>query len=491
MWHISLCLAMCIGSAVAARSTVLLTGEYSFEYSFERFKHDFGRTYLNGTDEHRLREAIFRQRVKQILAHNAKNSSWMMGVNHLTDLTAEEFDAQNGYKPSLRVNSRSSSMIELEPSGTACLSQESSCAGKDSACCSGLICGTQGHCVQIEKKDEFDWTPHLSTAHSILEQGRCGSCWAVAATAALQFHAEIVSQNKFSSVLSPQSIMSCAPNVHECGGQGGCRGATAELAFAWVLSLGSNRGVLTIEQQPYLAQEDCQESKPSFLQSHVSQGVGVSLLGWKTIEPNSAQAMMDTLVNVGPAVASIAANCMQSYARGIIKNEDCDKIVNHAVVMMGYGHDKSTGMSYWKLRNSWGEHWGENGFFRVQRFANHEQEPCAWDTNPSAGVVCKDAEGKYPEKQWVCGSAGILIDTAIPLGTKVPEAFMKSSIHTHVDQENSGTQTGAGLVKDGAWCATQCQHFAFQELTRTFRDVDFGSDVASCTAACDRIDSMK
>jgi len=39
--------------------------------------------------------------------------------------------------------------------------------------------------------------------------------------------------------------------------------------------------------------------------------------------------------------------------------------VNHAVLIVGYGvYD---GISYWKIRNSWGSIWGEQGHFRIVR----------------------------------------------------------------------------------------------------------------------------
>ncbi|CAJ1411490.1 unnamed protein product, partial [Effrenium voratum] len=67
----------------------------------------------------------------------------------------------------------------------------------------------------------------------VKNQGHCGSCWAFAATSTMESHAAIAS--KVMTELSSQQLVSCVENPRACGGTGGCDGATAELAFEYLV----------------------------------------------------------------------------------------------------------------------------------------------------------------------------------------------------------------------------------------------------------------
>ena len=42
----------------------------------------------------------------------------------------------------------------------------------------------------------------------------------------------------------------------------------------------------------------------------------------------------------------------------------CDIKINHAVLAVGYGEEDGKG--FYKVKNSWSDKWGEDGYFRIK-----------------------------------------------------------------------------------------------------------------------------
>ncbi|CAI7813711.1 unnamed protein product [Closterium sp. NIES-53] len=109
--------------------------------------------------------------------------------------------------------------------------------------------------------------------------------------------------------------------------------------------------------------------------------------------------MQAHLVKYGPLAVALNANWMQSYVKGVSCPLICNRhALNHGVLMVGYG---SHGFSparlrykdYWVIKNSWGEAWGEQGYYKLCR----GKDECGIDSYVSAVVAVKPEAGVATE----------------------------------------------------------------------------------------------
>jgi len=91
--------------------------------------------------------------------------------------------------------------------------------------------------------------------------------------------------------------------------------------------------------------------------------------------------MMNELYQRGPFACSIAVpESLDYYTDGIYYDTTGDLYTVHEVAIVGWGEEN--GVKFWRIRNSWGAHWGEEGFFRVVRGINNiaVESSCYWGT---------------------------------------------------------------------------------------------------------------
>ena len=87
--------------------------------------------------------------------------------------------------------------------------------------------------------------------------------------------------------------------------------------------------------------------------------VSVMTMGWETLPHNDLLAVMEHLANKGPLSVAVAASDWSGlYEGGVFDGCDYDQdiIINHGVLLVGYGTDDDLG-DYWIVKNSWGQSW--------------------------------------------------------------------------------------------------------------------------------------
>lgn len=408
----ALCLAAfalpILGASVAHHRAATITS-----LSFEAFVREHGRDFSPGSREYERRRALFEAHVARVEEVNRAGGSWRASVNRLADRTPSELNGLRGYR---RIG------------------------GGDKGKQPVQFLGRHAEIVAPPNlsalPDSFSWAGKLNATTDIQDQGQCGSCWAVSSATVLRAHSELY--RGVDRRFAVQQIVSCASNPLNCGGTGGCDGATAELAMDYVM----RSGCVAEADYPYTeAASKCPahmtskqtEPHPTYggvvsnkyvasfsqLGGH-SQGVDKSMagmqfgmMGWNRLPENQLAPVLHSLFERGPLVISLHAGSEWNlYENGILDSCKPDAVIDHAVMLVGYGADPALeNAKYWTIQNSWGKNWGEAGFLRFSRHDHEEEQAyCGWDEKPEIGSGCSDG----PSKVWICGHCGFLNDAVQP-----------------------------------------------------------------------------
>lgn len=296
--------------------------------AFSKWKSSHQRLYSTPNEQsHRLR--TFHKNYNLIKEINSANLSYTFTLNKFADMSKEEFAAKYLSEPV--VNQEISLPISKEEDPK--------------------------HKEEQQPPQGWDWSQHGCKTFIYDQGNKCNAGYAIAAVNALTYgwHND---KGGESIQQSPQEIIDCAFEKTTYGCSGG------DIIGVFLYSL--NKGLSTEKEYPYegRATGKCSRTAPSQykLESVRSMGHG------------NSDAIVKAL-RKKPVAVSVDASTWQFYKEGIFDGNGCSpSFVNHYVVLVGYGTSQS--IPFWKLENSWGSNWGEEGYMRIQRASGMGNYPC-------------------------------------------------------------------------------------------------------------------
>ncbi|XP_065508577.1 procathepsin L-like isoform X2 [Caloenas nicobarica] len=300
----------------------------ALEEAWEGWKSLHAKEYPEEVEA--ARREVWEKNMRRIQQHNWEESQgkhqFRLEMNHYGDLTDEEFNQLlNGFTPAW----------QEEP---ALLFQASEA---------------------VKTPAEVDWRAK-GYVTPVKNQGHCGSCWAFSATGALE--GLVFKRTGKPAVLSEQNLIDCSRKL----GNNGCHGGYMTRAFQYVRD---NGGLNSEHVYPYVATDTS-----SCRYNPRDRAANCSAI-WLVAQGNET-ALEQAVATVGPVSVAVDASGFHFhfYKSGVFSSVFCSQRVNHGMLAVGYGtgQDNGRNVSYWILKNSWSELWGERGYLRLLKGARNQ-----------------------------------------------------------------------------------------------------------------------
>lgn len=209
----------------------------------------------------------------------------------------------------------------------------------------------------------WDWrnVSGINYVSPVRNQGNCGSCYAFASMAALEARVRILTNNHQQPVFAPQDVVGCSKLSQGCEG-----------GFPFLIAGRYAQDVGVVEEtcSPYEAKDDVCRTNTNCAKHYTAY---YRYVGGYYGACNEEEMKL-ALVKGGPMPVGLEVyDDFLHYKGGIYHHTGLQdrfnplELTNHAVLLVGYGEDEETGEKFWSIKNSWGESWGEGGYFRIRR----------------------------------------------------------------------------------------------------------------------------
>lgn len=274
--------------------------------------------------------------------------------------------------------------------------------------------------MKLALPSSFDWRAKTGVNNvpllmPVQDQGECGSCYDFSSIGMLEDRISIASNGVTKLTLSRQDMINCGStfvsqilanpsaatqNLIETGillpatyfTLDGCNGGLLASAVNYLV----DQGVPLDSAEPYTG-----------VQAGCNTNVGLRYKGVKgeeligaeengfpdqpiTIDPSTLKTnvenIMMSIFTEGPVIAGLIiytdfnyypalsgpSQIYQIQSSYLIDGVEVQNQIegSHAVEIVGWGTDASSGMDYWICKNSWGQSFGLDGYFKIQKGVN-------------------------------------------------------------------------------------------------------------------------
>ena len=291
--------------------------------SFEQWKQTNKKMYLTPS-ENNFRIKVFSKNANTLASMKSQDLGYETHIGKFADLTDEEFLVK--YTGLMQANFPEEMYEETRQLLNSMTKEKPRSLGNS----------------------EIDWEREGKLGR-VRNQNQCGSCYSFASALSLQ--ALFAKNNRLSEVLefSEQNIVDCTKPY----GNNGCGGGLNEVSFTFA----ADYGVMPRSMYPYTGEHDgsCKHDTKKAIKANTRVGI---------IKLNPQQMIQG--LGFAPLAVGMDSAGIKYYKHGIIPPtiSTCTPNPNHAVVIFGMG-SYDNGKPYWRVRNSWGADWGENGNFRI------------------------------------------------------------------------------------------------------------------------------
>ncbi len=240
--------------------------------------------------------------------------------------------------------------------------------------------------------DSWDWRNRhgKNWISPVKDQASCGSCWAFAATGAMEAMVNVFyNQNTLNPDLSEQELLSCS-------GAGTCTGGYPSMAISYM----ATTGIIDEAAFPYSASEQSCSAKsatPS-QQFKIAGRADFGSAAWPASEDN----LKKMIIKYGPISGGLYnwSHAMTLVGWQVVKAGDSFYYRDLAGALFTLTVDASSsliGKTVWIFKNSWGN-WGDGGYVYVETDITnigwtHALVSPVTSLKQALTVACTDADG--------------------------------------------------------------------------------------------------